>query len=523
MKQWLYLWFGCVYSFCILSGCAVSPATQRADVVVYGGTPGGITSAIAAAREGKRVILFEPTRHVGGLATSGLNRDESEHMHRDETFGGLADRFFLEAATRSGTNANRKAKVWQSRVAEQVFIEMLDEAGVSVVYEQRLESVERNGRSIRTLTTTAGRVYAAQVFIDASYEGDLLAKAGVSYVTGRESRDTYHESLAGATYPDEPIDVSPFDDAGNLLPGVMHGEPPVAGSASPHPTPYNIRLNLTTDLDNRVDITRPSNYDPKQYELLARCIEAGQFNSIGQIIGRYGMPGNKVEINNRQQAVVSMSIPGAQTPWAEASHEERDAIHLAYRDYTHGLLWLLKTDPRVPEAMRQDMARYGLCRDEWTNNGHFPWQLYVREARRMRGSYVLTQHDITETREKQDVIHLGSHFIDSHAVARYATEDGGFINEGRLWQQGQIYQLPYRAITPKQDECDNLLVPVCVSASHIAFCSIRVEASWMMLGEAAGIAAAMACDNTCPVQSISVPRLQDRLRELRIPLDLPEK
>lgn len=504
-----------------LLGCQGQGERYRADVVVYGGTPGGITAAIAASREGASVVLLEPTQHVGGMATSGLNRDEAEHMARKETFGGLADVFFATAAKRSGQNPKARAKVWQSRIAEQVFVEMLKQADVDVHYGQAVQSVDKRDRSIAGLTTTDGGRYGGDVFIDASYEGDLLARAGVSYVTGRESRDAYGESLAGVIYPDEAITVSPRDSDGKLLYGVMPGDPPQLGNASPHPTPYNIRLNLTIRPEDSAPINKPKTYDPAQFELLARCIEAGLFKSVGQIIGRYGMPGGKVECNNRQFSIVSISIPGGQTPWSEASYAQRETIHQRYRDYTHGMLWFLKTDPRVPKAMREDMARYGLCKDEWTDNEHWPWQLYVRESRRMRGAYVLTQHDIMTSRHKQDVIHLGSHFIDSHQATRYATADGGFINEGRLWQKGMIYALPYRAITPEPSECTNLLVPVCVSASHVAFCSMRVEASWMMLGEASGIAASMALRNKQAVQAIDVSSLQQRIRDADIPLSMP--
>lgn len=297
----------------MLGGCQMSTQRHHADVIVYGATPGGITAAIAAQREGASVILLEPTRHVGGMATSGLNRDEAEHMARDETFGGLADAFFTTAALRSGQRPKAWAKVWQSRFAEQVFLEMLEEAGVTVHYEQAVDTVKKDGPTIVSLTTTDAHVFAGRVFIDASYEGDLLARAEVSYVTGRESRDAFDESRAGVVYPDEAIDVSPVDDDG-LLFGVMHGAPPKPGSASDHLTPYNIRLNLTMRDDNRVEITEPEHYDPAQHELLARCIEVGQFKSVGQILGRYGMPGGKVEGNNRQFSIVSISIPGAQTP-----------------------------------------------------------------------------------------------------------------------------------------------------------------------------------------------------------------
>jgi hypothetical protein len=503
------------------AGCQSRGVTHQADVVVFGATPGGITAAIAASRQGASVILVEPTRHVGGMSTSGLNRDEAEHMARDETFGGLANVFFDEAAKRSGQNPKARAKVWQSHVAEQVFIEMLDEAGVALHYEQAVQSVDKQAATIVSLSTTTGDTFVGQVFIDASYEGDLLAGAEVSYVTGREARDAHGESLAGAVYPDEAIEVSPVDEEGQLLFGVMPGPPPKPGSVSLHPTPYNIRLNLTTRADNRVEITKPDPYHREQHELLARCIEAGLFKSVGQILGRYGMPGGKIECNNRQFSIVSMSIPGAQTPWANANPVEREQIYEQYRNYTHGLLWFLKTDPRVPQHMREDMSRYGLCKDEWTDNGHWPWQLYVREARRMVGSYVMTEHDITTNRVKDDAIHLGSHFIDSHQATRFATAEGGFVNEGRLWREGKIYQFPYRAITPKQEDCTNLLVPVCVSSTHVAFCSIRVEASWMMLGEAAGLAAAMALQNDLDVQAVDVRTLQQLIQDAGIPLALP--
>lgn len=505
----------------VFTGCQSPGQRYHADVIVYSATPGGITSAIAASRAGASVILLEPTRHIGGMSTSGLNRDEAEHMAKDETFGGLANVFFDEAAKRSGANLKRKPRVWQSHVAEQVFFEMLEQAGVEVHYEQAVDTVEKQGKTIVTLQTIRDDVFAGRVFIDASYEGDLMARAKVSYATGREGRNEFDETLAGVLYPDEAIDVSPVGDNGQLLFGVMPGPPPKPGSASSHPTPYNIRLNLTTRKDNRVEIEKPDPYHPEQHALLARCIEAGIFDSVGQIIGRYGMPSGKVECNNRQLSIVSMSIPGAQTPWARSNQYDREQIYKQYRDYTHGMLWFLKTDPRVPQAMRDDMARYGLCKDEWADNGHWPWQLYVREARRMRGSYVMTQHDITTDRTKNDVIHLGSHFIDSHQATRYATPERGFINEGRLWQEGKIYQFPYRAITPRQDECTNLLVPVCVSASHVAFCSIRVEASWMMIGESAGIAAAMAQQADLNVQAIDVAVLQQRIRAAGIPLAMP--
>ena len=502
-----------------ITSCLVSLSGEDYDVVVYGGTPGGVTAAIAASREGSSVVLLEQTNHVGGLSTSGLNRDEGEHMDRT-TLGGLSETITREAARRSGTDPNAKgARIWQSHIAEQVFLEKLKEHRVSVLYGQLLERVKMDGTRIVELRVRGGKAYRGKVFIDATYEGDLMAKAGVSYRVGREGRDTYGESMAGVRYMDKKVDVSPYDENGELLFGVMPGEPPSEYSSSPVPLCYNIRLNLTSDQENWVPIEKPASYDPKQHELLARCIEAGSLKNIGQILGLYRMPNSlKRECNNRQFSFVSMSIPGAQTPWAEASFQEREAIHRQYKEYTHGMLWFLNTDPRVPQEMREQMAQFGFCKDEWQDNDHWPWYLYVRAARRMEGSYIMTQSDVTEQRTKEDVIHIGSHYIDAHHVTRYAVDQDHYINEGRIWQEGVRFDIPYRAITPKAKECENLLVPVCASASAVAFCAIRLEPTWMHLGEAAGIAASLSINEGVMVQKISVPKLQEKLTEERIPL-----
>lgn len=493
------------------------------DVVVYGGTPGGITASISAAREGASVILLEQTRHVGGLSTSGLNRDECNHLDR-QTLGGLCEQFLEEAVKRSqGKWSEGGARTWQSGIAERVFLEMLEEAGVEVRYEQLLDEVEKDGTRITELRVQGGENYRAKVFIDATYEGDLMAGAGVSYAIGRESADQYGESIAGVRYLDDKVAISPFDDDGKLLFGVMAGKPPEAGSASEVPICYNVRLNLTANEANRIPIEKPTSYDPMQHELLARALEAGLFKNLSAIIGLYTMGDNdKKELNNRQFSIVSMSIPGAQTPWAEASFEEREAIHQEYRDYTHGMLWFLQSDPRVPEPIRSEMELYGFCKDEWADNDHWPHYLYIRAARRMQGEIILTEADIIEDVDKEDVIHVGSHFIDCHHAARYATESGHIINEGRIWKVGARFDIPYRAMTPKASECSNLLVPVCASASHVAFCTIRLEPTWMQMGEAAGIAAVMAANADKPVQAVDIQPLQDRLLELGIPLEHPE-
>ena len=494
-------------------------AIKEYDVCVYGSTPGGITAAISASREGASVVLLEQTRHVGGLATSGLNRDECNHLDRP-TLGGLCEQFLEEAVKRSeGRWTEGSSRTWQSGIAERVFLEMLEEAGVEVRYEQFLDQVEKDGTRITEIRVQGGESYRAKVFIDATYEGDLMAKAGVSYAIGRESAEQYGESIAGVRYLDDKVAISPFDDDGKLLFGVMPGKPPVAGSASEVPICYNVRLNLTTEEANRVPIKKPSSYDPMQHELLARALEAGLLKNLTSIIGIYPMgESSKRELNNRQFSIVSMSIPGAQTSWAEASFKEREAIHQKYRDYTHGMLWFLKTDPRVPEPIRDEMAPYGFCKDEWQDNDHWPWYLYIRAARRMQGEYILTQADVITSTDKKNVIHIGSHYIDAHHVTRYAVDQDHYINEGRIWQEGVPFDIPYGVITPKSEECENLLVPVCASTSAVAQCTIRLEPTWMHLGEVSGIAATMSIKNQSSVQDIDVAELQERIKAVGIPL-----
>ena len=508
-------------TYCLLAlmfGHLISNA-KNYDVVVYGGTPGGIASAISAAREGASVILLEQTNHVGGLSTSGLNRDEANHMIR-WTLGGISERFTREAASRSGTDPNtERARIWVSRIAEELFLEMLQEQNIPIVYGQLIESVEMDGARITALNVRGGNRYLGKVFIDATYEGDLMAASGVSYTVGRESRDTYNESMAGVRYMDEKIKVSPYDEHGNLLPGIMPGKPPEEFSASPVPLCYNVRLNLSLDPANQVPIAKPEIYDPRQYELLVGSIQSGEINSIKQILALYPMPDNKRECNNKQYSIVSLSMPGEQTPWAEASFEEREAIHKKYREYTHGLLWFLKSDPRVPAAMREDMAQYGFCKDEWQDNNHWPWYLYIRAARRMQGEYILTQADVTTSTDKNNVIHIGSHYIDAHHVTRYAIDQDHYINEGRIWQEGVPFDIPYGVITPKSEECENLLVPVCVSSSAVAFCTLRLEPTWMHLGEVSGIAAALSIKDNASVQDINVTELQKLIKTVGIPLD----
>jgi hypothetical protein len=494
---------------------ALAEAPRASDVVVYGATPAGITASIAAADSGQAVLLLAPKRHVGGMSTSGLGRNEAPHLSPKKTFGGLAQQFFNQI--RPGGPGNRR---WHAHKAERIFEKMLSEAGVDVRYQQRLDRVTMKGPCIQRLHTQRGRAYNANVFIDATYEGDLLAAAGVSYKLGRESRDQYGETLAGVRYRRR-IDIDVRDAHGDLLPGVTatNNGLPEEGSGDHRVMCYNVRLNITDNPENRVPIEKPKGYDPRDYALLLRCIKAGVLEDAGDILGMYGLPGGKVELNNRQAGIVSLGMLGAQHGWAEASYPQRAKIHRRHRRYTQGMLWFLQHDPRVPENIQQRLKPYGLCKDEWPDNDHWPYYLYVREARRMVGPDVMTQADVTTDRAKESVIALGSHFIDSHDVARFAHPKGGFVNEGRLWQPGRIFDLPYWAMTPKKTQCQNLLVPVCVSASHVAFSAIRLEPTWMKLGEVAGLAAAIANKQALAVQQVPIDRLQQHARRRGIPLE----
>lgn len=490
------------------------------DVLVYGATPSGIMAAIGASRVGARVLLLEQTRHVGGLNTSGLNRSETEHMEREATFGGLCATFFGRIVRRYPMDG--KVYTWESKFAEEVLLDLLGKAGVAIRYGAWLASVVKERGRIRAITLENGDSFGASVFIDASYEGDLMAAAGVPYTIGREAAAKYGESRGGVRLDDKPVPVSPFDGEG-LLPGVSEGSPGAAESADHRFVCYNVRMNLSNDPANRLPIPEPRNYDARQHELLARCLTKGVVTKLNEVLGWYALPNGKVELNNSQNAIVSLGMPGAQFGWPNGNREERQRIHQAHRDYAHGVLWFLLKDPRVPAEMRSTLIDYGLCRDEWEDNGHWPYYLYVREARRMVGEMVLTERDLTERREKTDSICLGSHYIDAHTVDRFAVGKDSFVNEGRLWLKGKVFQIPWLSIMPRAIHCENLLVPVCLSASHVAFLGIRVEPTWMKLGESAGVAAAIVADKGKAVQELDPLILQAKLRRVGQIVDMPKQ
>lgn len=516
---------------------AVSP-----DVIVYGGVPCGIASAITAAREGANVLLIEPTKHVGGLSTSGINTAESEHMLK-WTIGGFADEFYRRLGkhyedTKALQTYPHKDKrldtiyFFESSVAEKVYRGMLKEAGVEVRYGAGVDAVMKDGAKITGITLTDGAKFAAKVFVDASYEGDLMARAGVKYAVGRESKAEFGEEAAGIRFDKTPRRARTVDAQGKLLPGISAWAKDLKeGDAHPAPMNYNFRLTVAKDPKLQVPIPAPKRYEPSRYSLLADWLrdQTAQKKPVklSDIIDLYERRNGKFELNNKQSAIFSLGHFGAQFEWPDASYEQRARIYEDHMDYTLGLLHFLATDAAVPANVQQDMKALGLHKDEFADNGHLPYQLYVREARRMRGEYVMTQQDVQTDRRKPDGIGMGSHFIDCHHVQRVALNGHEFVNEGRIWRMGYAYQIPYRALTPKAGECSNLLVPGAASFTHVAFCTLRLESTWMIVGHSAGLAAATAAKDGSEVQEVNIPALQDKLRAQQQVIDFlpgqPEK
>lgn len=503
--------------------------SASSDVVVYGGVPCGIAASITAAREGAKVILIEPTKHIGGLSTSGINTAESEHMLK-WTIGGFADEFYRRLGDHYGSG--KPEYFFESSVAEKVYLDMLREAGVEVRYGLSVDLVIKEETRIKEIKLTDGSMLKAKVFIDAGYEGDLMARAGVKYAVGRESKAEFGEEAAGIRFDKTARHSKTVDENAQLLPGISAWAKNLKeGEAHRAPMNYNFRLTVAKDPNLQVPIPAPRNYDAKRYALLADWLRFKAASKtevkLQEILDLYGRRNGKFELNNKQSAIYSLGHFGGQFDWPEADYATRQRIYDDHMDYTLGLLFFLANDESVPDQMRSEMKSLGLHKDEFADNGHLPYQLYVREARRMRGEHVVTQQDVQDTRRKDDSIGMSSHFIDSHHVQRVAVNEGEFVNEGRIWRMGYAYQIPYRALTPKTDQCTNLLVPGAASFTHVAFCTLRLESVWMITGHAAGIAASLAIKDDVPVQKVPLAALQDKLRAQKQVVDfipgLPEK
>ena len=505
----------------------------EADVIVFGATPGGFCAAIAAAREGAKVVLIEPTAHVGGVNTGGLSFSDSNQTIRS-TLRGLFEEWHQRVAADYAARgvklpydvAVKNNVVWtyEPHVAARVTDVMLKEAGVTVLTQQPLESVEKEGAKIVGFRTPAG-VHSAKVFVDATYEGDLLAKAGVYWHLGRDSRDEYGESLAGRQYPKQLMAIDGFDAHGLPLPLITTVRKGDDNAGEQTVMVYSFRLCLTKDPANRVPFPAPKAYDPARFELVRRYFQ--KYPNAPLPWDLYPLPGDKFDANNGIGKMFSMGLVGEANGWCASDPAGRAKLWDKHKEYTLEFYRFLTTDAAVPAKIRETMAELGLCRDEFPETGHWSPQLYVREGRRLDGRYTLTQKDIIDEPKKEDPIAVSSFPIDSHDCRRIALPEG-VLNEGTIFPvrmpgrpHGYAYHVPYRAITPASAECSNLLVPVALSATHVAYSSIRVEPTWMAIGQSAGIAAALAAKEGVSVQTLDYGRLRARLLAQNQALDLP--
>lgn len=508
--------------FFLVSSCKNQPATNY-DVVVYGGTSAGIIAAYTAKMQGKSVLILEPTNHLGGLTTGGLGQTDIGNKY---AITGLSRDFYRRIGAHYG-----KLEQWtfEPHAAKDIFEEYLQKADLEVVFNKQLTAVEKEGTTIRQITVSDAEsgieeTISGKVFIDATYEGDLLAKAGVSYTVGREANSQYGENWNGVQLMDKhqfPEGVDPFVEKGNpnsgLLWGVSNETLAPNGSGDKKLQAYNFRLCLTDSVENQVPITRPVGYDSTNFELLLRYIEVKKPHELNwALMHIQDMPGRKTDINN--SGPFSTDFIGENYDYADANYEEREVIIKNHELYTKSFLYFLGNDLRVPEHLRNEMKKWGYPKDEYTDSDNFSPQLYIREARRMVSDYVMTEKHCVGEEVVDDGIGMAAYTMDSHNTQRLVV-NGMAKNEGDV-QQGTPNPFPisYRSIIPKKEECTNLLVPVCLSASHIAFGSIRMEPVFMVLGQSAGLAAAMvidamAVDGDANVHDVDVTAMQKSLKE----------
>jgi len=533
-----------------LSGCKPASPVDR-DVVIYGSSPAALTAAIEAGRHGKSAVIVSPETRIGGLTTGGLGQTD---IGNKSAFGGLALQFYRDIAgwyredahwTRekradylpdgqcSGTKGEDSMWTFEPSAALAVLEGWEKKYGLEIVRGEKLDrgagGVEKKDGAIRSFRTLSGKVFRGKVFVDATYEGDLMAAAGVSYVVGREGNAAYPgEKLNGwqtgnARYHQIFDGVDPYIVKGKpesgLLPGVLPYEDTPDGTANKMVQAYCFRMCLTDDPANRIPFSKPEGYDEREYEILFRNFEQVSTNGTCVMWANAGMPwinsrmpNRKTDTNNRTG--VSTDFIGRNWAYPDASYAEREKIVADHLRYQRGLMWTLANHPRVPENFRKEFARWGTCKDEFTDGFGDGWQrqLYVREARRMTGDYVMTEENCWGRRVAERPVGLAAYTMDSHNCCRYVTKEGWVKNEGDVQVGGfGPYPIDYGAIVPKKAECANLFVPVCLSASHMAFGSIRMEPVFFSLGQVAGAAAVLAADGACAVQDVDYASLRDRL------------
>jgi hypothetical protein len=488
------------------------------DVVIYGGTSSGVTAAIEAARLGKSVAIVEPSQHLGGMTTGGLSATDYGNKL---AIRGLAREFYTRVGQAYGQGTTY---YFEPKVAESVINQWVGSLpNISVFKGEELNlngGVSMTGNKINSIQTENGHSLSAGVFIDASYEGDLMAKSAVNYIVGRESNATYGETHNGVFVNTQFLNVDPYVVPGNpasgVLPGLSAQLPAPNGTADDKVQAYNFRLTVTTNA-NRQPWTAPPGYDPAQYELLKRAIQSTNPTSITQLLQlvALGTPNgaNKYDINaNGNLTMVSTDYVGFSKDYPNADYATRQQIITAHRNYEQGYLYFLSHDPSVPQVVRDGMNSYGLTTDEFTDNGGWSDELYVREARRMIGRYVMTEADDLSQRQAPDPIALGSYTLDSHATSYFVDANGKPHAEGDIGVAApQPYGISYDSLTPQESQASNLLVSSAISASRVGYSSIRMEPQYMMMGQAAGAAAALALNGSTSVQQVNYNALKSQL------------
>jgi hypothetical protein len=513
------------------------------DVVVYGGTSAGVTAAVQARRMGKSVVIVSPDKHLGGLSSGGLGFTDTGNK---AVIGGLAREFYHRVwlhyqrpeawkwqkreeygnkgqGTPAIDGAQRTMWIFEPHVAEKAFENFTREHEIPVHRNEWLDravGVTKAGARITSIRTLSGKTYAGRMFIDATYEGDLMASAGVEYHVGREAKDVYGEQWNGVQtgvlhhrhhFGVLPSQISPYlvpgDPSSGVLPRISTNHPGEFGAGDRKVQAYCYRMCLTDHPENRIPFPKPEGYDVKQYELLLRVFEAGWRETFEKFDP---VPNHKTDVNNH--GPMSTDNIGYSYDYPEATYERRREILREHELYQKGLLYFIANDPRVPGDVQTAFRKWGLSKDEFTDNGNWPRQIYVREARRMKGHFVMTENELLKKRPTPESVGMGSYTIDSHNVQRYITPDGHVQNEGDIGVglKGP-YEIAYGALVPKKQQCENLLVPVCVSSSHIAFGSIRMEPVFMILGQSAATAAVLAIDEKIAIQDLSYAKLRGRL------------
>jgi hypothetical protein len=533
--------------------------TQKYDIVIYGGTSAGVAAAIQSSRMGKSVVLIEPSHHVGGLTTGGLGATD---IGNKSAIGGISREFYqnIKAYYENPDNWNwqtrqdyfsldeRRSKegedaMWtfEPSAAKKVYQDMMGAENITLVTGQRLDrskGVNSQNNRISQIIMESGEVYSGKMFMDATYEGDLLATAGVTYTVGREANDEYGETLNGvqankynvtlkggvsrnAIHHNFIDGVDPYvvkgDPSSGLLPFIIEGGPGIDGSADKGVQAYCFRMTLTDHPDNRIPFEKPENYNEQEYELLFRNYEAAKGPLEEMYYGdplvpwiNTSMPNRKTDTNN--QKGFSTDFIGQNHDYPEASYKEREAIAKRHLEYQQGLMWTLAYHPRIPKKVRDVVSQWGMSKDEFTENGGWTPQLYIREARRMISYYVISQRDCEGLEVVKDAVGLAAYTMDSHMVQRYVDHNGYVQNEGNVEAPvADPYPISYRAIIPKKGETENLIVPVCVSSTHIAFGSIRMEPVFMVLGQSAATAASLAIDKNIPLQQLPYAELEQAL------------